>query len=301
MIILPNEFKESIINRYNEDGIKWLNDIDNLIEKYINKYELEDIKLVNKLSINLVFFAKSKQYRDVVFKIAPIKKSAISEASAIKHFPSKYSPICYNYDKEDEIIILERLLPGTPLLNLDNLEERIKIFSNIANNIMFQTEDKDNFKTYEERFNDKIIYAEQNKEKYLDITNIINTAIQFYKELKEYNLPKYVIHGDLQHKNILKSGYNWKAIDPHGIIAERAFETAPFILNEFDCYNTYIEELDNIILLISKYFKEDKKLIEKALFITIVEKIIWHRQSKCDERVIPTYIDICNYLMRINV
>lgn len=51
-----------------------------------------------------------------------------------------------------------------------------------------------------------------------------------------------------------------------------------------------------MILLISKYFKENKKLIEKALYITIIEKIIWHRHNKYDEKVIPTYIEICNYL-----
>ena len=134
------------------------------------------------------------------------------------------------------------------------------------------------------------------KEEFLDITNIINKGVQLYKELKEQNLHKYVIHGDLQHRNILKSGDTWKAIDPHGIIAERAFETVPFILNEIRHYNIGIDELNNIILLLSKYFKEDKRLIEKALYITIVEKIIWHRHSKYDEKIIPTYIDICNYL-----
>ena len=32
MITLPEKFKESIINRYYEDGIKWLNNIDRLIK-----------------------------------------------------------------------------------------------------------------------------------------------------------------------------------------------------------------------------------------------------------------------------
>lgn len=295
MITLPEKFKESIINRHHEEGIKWLNNIDRLIKKYIDKYELEDIRLVNKLSINLVFFAKSRQYGDVVLKIAS-DTTLISEVSAIKHYPSNYSVICYDYDEKDKVMLLELLSPGISLFNLDNLEERIKTFSNIEINLMFDTENKCGFKNFEKRFNDKIICVEQNREKFLDIINIINVGVQFYKELKEKNLPKYVIHGDLQHRNILKSGDKWKAIDPHGIIAERAFETAPFILNEIIHYNTNINELDNMILLISKYFKEDKKLIEKVLYITIIEKIVWHRYNKYDEKVIPTYIDICNYL-----
>lgn len=295
MIILPEKFKESIVNRYNKDGIEWLNNIDKLIKKYIDKYKLEDIRLVNQLTMNLIFLAKSREYGDVVLKITP-GATVISEVSALQHYNSKYSAICYDYDKEDKVILLELLSPGTSLFNVNNLEERIKIFSNIAINLMFDTENESDFKTFEKRFNNKIICVEQNKEEFLDITNIINKGVQLYKELKEQNLHKYVIHGDLQHRNILKSGDTWKAIDPHGIIAERAFETVPFILNEIRHYNIGIDELNNIILLLSKYFKEDKRLIEKALYITIVEKIIWHRHSKYDEKIIPTYIDICNYL-----
>ena len=33
MITLPKKFKESIINCYYEDGIKWLNNIDRLTKK----------------------------------------------------------------------------------------------------------------------------------------------------------------------------------------------------------------------------------------------------------------------------
>ena len=66
MIILQEKFKESIVNRYNKDGIELLNNIDKLIKKYIDKYKLEDIRLVNQLTMNLIFLAKSREYGDVV-------------------------------------------------------------------------------------------------------------------------------------------------------------------------------------------------------------------------------------------
>lgn len=34
-----------------------------------------------------------------------------------------------------------------------------------------------------------------------------------------------------------------------------------------------INELNNLVSLISKYFLEDKKIVKNALFITLVEKI----------------------------
>lgn len=297
MITLPEKFKKSIINRYDKEGSKWLKNVGYLIQKYANQYQLEDIRVINNLSINLVLFAKTKKWGEVVLKIAPAGRTEISEVSALKSYPAQYAPICYEYNKEDEVMILELLSPGTPLALIKDREERIKIFSDIANHIMFQTKESQNFKIYEKRWKDKIAEIEKNKKEFLDIKEMITTAIEFYKEIKEQNLPQYVLHGDLQDKNILKAGNQWKAIDPHGIIAEKAFEAAPFILNEITYYNTDVKLLDNIILQIAKYFKEDKELIKKALCITIVEKIIWQRHSKFDMKVIPTYIDMCYYLM----
>ena len=138
MITLPEKFKESIINRHHEEGIKWLNNIDRLIKKYIDKYELEDIRLANKLSINLVFFAKSRQYGDVVLKIAP-GTTLISEVSAIKHYLPKYSVICYDYDEKDKVMLLELLSPGISLFNLDIFN--LSIVSFISLEFCFNSKD----------------------------------------------------------------------------------------------------------------------------------------------------------------
>lgn len=301
MITLPEEFKNSIVNSNHKVGVRWLNNIDKLLKKYTNKYELEDIKLSNELSLNLILFAKSRRYGDIALKMTPSTATATSEYNVLKNYSSKYSEICYDYNKKDKVMILELLSPATPLLKLDNLEERIKIFSNIAINLMFKPENKCDFKSiksFEKRFNKRVVCVEKNKEEFLDIINVIHTGIQFYKEFKKNNFPKYVLHGDLHHNNILKSGDKYKAIDPNGLIAERVFEIPPFILGEFRYCNIHMYELDNIISLTSKYFKEDKELIKKALYITIVEKVVWHRHSKHDEKIISKYIDICNYLYR---
>lgn len=117
MIILPEKFKESIVNRYNKDGIEWLNNIDKLIKKYTDKYKLEDIRLVNQLTMNLIFLAKSREYGDVVLKITP-GTTVISEVSALQHYNSKYSAICYDYDKEDKVILLLRKSYGIAIVNM---------------------------------------------------------------------------------------------------------------------------------------------------------------------------------------
>lgn len=40
-----------------------------------------------------------------------------------------------------------------------------------------------------------------------------------------------VLHGDLQHLNVLNAGDGWRAIDPHGWIGDPAFEVAALLAN----------------------------------------------------------------------
>ncbi len=43
-----------------------------------------------------------------------------------------------------------------------------------------------------------------------------------------------VLHGDLHHDNVLRSGYdNWLAIDPKGVVGEPAYETGALMRNPF--------------------------------------------------------------------
>ena len=68
MLEIPEEFRKNIINRYNEKGIKWLDNLDNIVNKYINKFELENIEIIKNLSMNLVIFADSKNMEILYLK-----------------------------------------------------------------------------------------------------------------------------------------------------------------------------------------------------------------------------------------
>lgn len=72
MINLPDQFKIKVINRYGNDGIDWINSIDNIIEKYKKKFLLTNIRLANNISINVVLFAESPKLGSIVIKIGAL-------------------------------------------------------------------------------------------------------------------------------------------------------------------------------------------------------------------------------------
>ena len=62
-------------------------------------------------------------------------------------------------------------------------------------------------------------------------TNLVSLAQEQAKQLLTSMTPSVLLHGDLHHNNILATGDQWVAIDPHGVLGEPAFEMGAFIRN----------------------------------------------------------------------
>ena len=263
---------------------------------------LKNIRIVDNISINLVLFAESPEFGDIVVKIGTPSKTIISEMLTIKYYSPKYFPKCYYYSIEDKVIILERIFPGYNLSALENFEDRLKIFIDIANNLLIPIEsvkEEKQFLSFHDIFKSKIEYAYQNKSQYLDILYMIDKANKIYDKIHEMNLPKYILHNDLHCKNILKTEDSWKAIDPHGIIGERVIELPQFIRNELDNINLENKcEFEEIITLVEKYYKEDKTLILETLYIYIIEKVIFYTKNKDNPNRIIHNINVCKKILQ---
>ena len=299
MIEVPENFKKNIINRYSKKGIKWLDNLDNIVNKYINKFELKNIKVIENLSMNLVIFANSKRYGDIVLKIGAPGKTTIGEIKIMKQYHIKNMVKCYYSNLKDRVLILERILPGYSLDNVKEQKDRIKIFCNIFNNYSIPDNNKNEFPTYEEKLKKMLKYVDNNKNEYNDIIYIIEEMKNLYREVQKMKLNKYILHNDLNHKNILKSENEWKVIDPQGVIGEKLIETAQFIRGEIEISKSDINVINKTVSLISTELKEDKKLILKFLYIIIVEKIIWFTKIKYSKEVISYNIDIANKVLKL--
>ena len=127
----------------------------------------------------------------------------------------------------------------------------------------------------------------------------MNFQLILYSEVQKMKLNKYILHNDLNHKNILKSENGWKVIDPHGVVGEKLFETAQFIRGEITINKANVKEINKIASLISKELGKDRILILKFLYIVTVEKIVWFIKVKDNKEVISNNIDIANEVLKL--
>ena len=299
MFDLPENYKIKIINRYGETGKEWLENVDAILGKYQKQFCLEDIQLIENIRMNLVAFAKCDLYGDVIIKIGTPGPTALSEIIIMIYYSSQYVPKTYYSSITDRVQVLERIFPGYCLKNLENREERVKVFCDLSNHLLILANGEQNFQTFEENFKSKINYAYENKATYSDLLSMIDTATNLYQKIKDLHLPKYILHNDLHHKNILKAKTSWKAIDPHGIIGEKVFEACNFIRSEIENVSLEKNNINKIVSLISQYYKEDKQLILEALYIYIIEKIIFYTKNKADVKRISYNVNICKELLKM--
>ena len=142
MINLPDNFKTKIINRYGEEGYNWLNRIDNVVDKYKKQFMLKNIRLVDEISMNVVLFAESLEFGNIVIKIGAPSKTIISEMHTIElsqFIRNELDNINLDNEREfDEIIsLVSKYYEEDKTLILETL------YIYIINKVIFYIESKD--------------------------------------------------------------------------------------------------------------------------------------------------------------
>lgn len=298
MIEIPEEYKVKIINRYGEKGKEWLDSINDLAKKYEIKFKLKNLKLMENISMNIVLFAYSEIYGDVVIKFGAPGNAPISEIKYMKICTSNFLVKCHYLNLEDRVLILEKIIPGNSLSSVKSREERIKIFSKLFNEVQIKTGYNYNeFKTFEQNCIEKIKYAKENEPKLLDNIYLVDKAISIYDEIKKMNLPKVLLHYDLHHENILKSEDGWEVIDPLGITGEKVIDLLQFIRYEISIEGKNLDKINEIIEYVARYFNEDITLIYKFLFVFCVEKVIFYIKAGFSKETIMYNIKFCEKLL----
>lgn len=121
-------------------------------------------------------------------------------------------------DQKTSAILMERILPGTPLTECWQKSDDLAIFQKIASQMAeLPIDNTINLQTY-----------------FGALPNHLQTLLQ---ELTQ-NQKIVFLHGDLHHDNILLHKKAWRPIDPKGLHGDPAFEAAAFLRNPIDIIPT---------------------------------------------------------------
>lgn len=245
-----------------------------VVEKYRKPWELSEIEFQKSLSTNsLIFYAVSKQYGRVILKVL-INNGFDKEILACKLFQGENFCKIYEYSLEDQVYIMERIMPADTLYESAPRNDRIKIVGRIFKGL-HKTDIPDSaFPTYSEWF-EAGKEGTKNRKDCEELYQYLYSAERMLADINQKYSRTLLLHGDLHHENILKNeNGSYTVIDPKGVIGDPVFDLSRFILDEFRDDLTS-EPKDVIIDFVQKLGDSVGIPCEILLRCLYIETVIW--------------------------
>ncbi len=218
-------FQRTVVNTWGRAGQVWLSRLPMFIEELSSHWQLDDIQPVKNMSYHYVALARQASQTPVVLKIGCDPQLTFDEYCALKHFDGQGAVRILDINKKYNALLLERAIPGDTLKALypDNLDVVIDAYAKLVKMLERPLGNRSGY-THVNQWCQSIDRIEDSRVEYC----FIEKAQSIRSLLLASSQHEYLCHGDLHLDNVLQHKDECLAIDPKGIIGERAFEAAAF-------------------------------------------------------------------------
>jgi len=222
-----------------DGGEAWLAQLPALLDECVQRWGLTVTQPDWVLSFNVVLPATLTDGTPVVLKLGVPNRELTSEAAALVHFDGRGSVRLLHAEPERGILLLERVWPGTPLVDLgDDVaddDRRTRIAAQVMQSLWRPAPADHRLPTVHDwaKGMDRLRATFDGGTGPFP-TRLVEMAEAHFRDLLADPAPPVVLHGDLHHWNILDGpGKSWLAIDPKGVVGEPAYEVGALLRNPF--------------------------------------------------------------------
>jgi streptomycin 6-kinase len=230
---LPDRLVQNVLHYFGQQGSDWLRDFPNVIAEAAERWSLKLDSPFPNLSINFVTPATRADGAEVVLKAGVPNEEIFTEINALKLFDGKGAVRLLEADPGKGIMLLERLLPGTPVLGLGDDIQAVEVAAGVMKRLKREAPAEHSFPSLEDWFGGLAkVRARFHGGSGPLPDKLLELAERTSAELLASSEEPTLLHGDLHHENILNSSRgSWLAIDPKGVVGEQAFEVCAFLRN----------------------------------------------------------------------
>jgi streptomycin 6-kinase len=217
-----------------EEGIAWLERLPDVLAECERRWNITIGPPFN-LSFNYVAPAVRADGTgtQVVVKVCSLTDEFPQQPEALRLVDGHGMVRLLEIDTTEEIMLLERLLPGTMLLEVEDDEMTTSCAASVMQKIWRPVPENHPFKTIQQWGKG----FERLRQFYAGGTGpfpeaLVERAETLYRELSASMAEPVLLHGDLHHENILSAEREpWLAIDPKGVVGEAVYETGAWLRN----------------------------------------------------------------------
>jgi streptomycin 6-kinase len=236
VVYLPEDFARRINALHGEAGRLWLEGLPALVEHCAGRWELNVGPPFEPLSYNYAAPAEGPGGERFVLKLGVPTRGLLCEIDALLGFDGCGAARLFDSDAARGALLLERLEPGTPLAALCEEDDgaataaAAAVMRKLNRAGMRQTQSRQTAADWGQGFERCRAHFGGGPGPFPK--KLFEEAESLYAELLDTSAPPVLLHGDLHQGNILAAGRApWLAIDPQGVVAERAYEVGALLRN----------------------------------------------------------------------
>lgn len=225
--MIPQGFERRTVAIYRDEGRRWLRELPTRLDGLSRRWGIVIEAPFPDLSYNYVAPTTDAGGRRCVLKLGVGSPEGDREPVALAAYAGRRSVRLYRHDPSARAMLLERIEPGDDLREKSD-PEAAEIASEVLRELWTAPPPEglpglEEWTASVERF-----VAEPGPLP----PDLLNRAASLRRELLAGPPERVLLHGDLHHANLLRSEERgWLAIDPKGVLGEKAYDLVSFLLN----------------------------------------------------------------------
>lgn len=240
------------------------------------KWGLTQVESIYVKESRAVYRAYCEKFHEVILKIHTNDVSLASECRTLRDMRGRACCQVYDFDRENVLLLEERVLPGTALKQEPDWEKRAASFVQVFGNIHVVPKEETGYSSYLNWVKDACGSVANGTNKWL--SDGMRLAAGIAEEMFKKYPERVLLHGDLHHENIVRdpSG-NYVVIDPKGVMGPPIFDIPRFLLNELDDRETFLQKahIDKMIKRLSRLLCYPSADLYPLFFMEVMLENAW--------------------------
>ena len=299
MIDIPEYFQQKAARQFGEKGPDWVAELPAILDWCIERWSLSDCQPIENLSINLVVFARSARYGEVVLKIQGPHSERYTEMTALQVYGGHTACRCLDLDRGRAAMLLERIQPGNDLRSIESKDEQLVVGTQVMCNLPVPLAEPLGLPRYREWVTRAFTLVRDQFNPSQTMRGLMAEAWEQFLEIDDESM--FLLHGDLHHENILQGSQGkWKIIDPQGVIGNPVFESGRFIENHvIGDEGVDRDEALKAIAYIADRLGQSARRVASAFFILHLLSYCWGYEMNYSPEMIEQGVMECVDIQRL--
>jgi streptomycin 6-kinase len=230
---LPAPFVQTIHEVFPDRGAAWLQHLPELIGHFEQRWSLRVEAPFANLTYNYVAPAWRADGSAAVLKLGVPNKETNTEIEALRLYDGQGMARLLEADAGQGALLLERLLPGTPLVSVGDDDTATQLAGQVMRQLRRLLPPEHAFPTVEKWASGLARLRAQFDGGTGPLpAALVRQAEGLFRDLLASSAAPVLLHGDLHHNNILAAERApWLALDPKGVAGEPAYEVCALMRN----------------------------------------------------------------------